>query len=169
MSVEKDIQALRNEIMVLRSMVSTQQDKETWGNAGWQIPQKMVQGGGDGEILSFSFKATKTSSTAISVLAGDVWLGPMTVVHWGDAAFTGESLTYTGLTTSTCIWLEIDVATPAVVMTSGTRTDMESALNATEQLTKMVWPLIEVTCAASVITAVKNLQCGDVVVPRAAG
>jgi len=46
---------------------------------------------------------------------------------------------------------------------------MLAALDAAEQLTKCVVPLVETVWADGVITKVKNLQCGDAKIFRAAG
>lgn len=98
---------------------------------------------------------------------GDVWLGPLTVIHW--ASFTGATTTPPVSSTDTCVWLEVSVVagSEAVVFQYGSRAAMEAALDATEQQTKLVVPLVETFWSGTEITKVKNLQCGDVVIARA--
>lgn len=98
---------------------------------------------------------------------GDVWLGPSTVIHW--ASFTGKTTTPPVSSTDTCVWLEVSVVArrEAVVFQYGSRSAMKLALDATEQQTKLVVPLVETFWSGTKITKVKNLQCGDVVIARA--
>jgi hypothetical protein len=91
----------------------------------------------------------------------------MTVIHWAD--ISGYDTTPDVSSGAPCVWLEVDVATTAAVMVVGTRAGMEDALDETEQLTKCVVPLVETVWADGVISKVRNLQCGDVKIFRAAG
>lgn len=122
-------------------------------------------------LKSYSFETWKTSDTTIEMEPGDIWLGPATVIHWTD--ISGYDTTPAVTSTDTCLWLEINVdAETALLAPPGTRNEMEngdSHLDASELLNTMIVPLVETTWAGGVITAVKNLQCGDVKISRAAG
>lgn len=122
-----------------------------------------------GILTCFSFQAQQAGPTGIELEPGDIWLGPLTVIHWAD--IIDSTTTPAVSATDTCVWLEIDVTadSEAAVMAVGSRSDMEAALTSTEQLTKMVVTLVETTWSDGEITKVKNLHCGDVLIPRAAG
>ena len=100
---------------------------------------------------------------------GDVVLGPLTWVHWAD--ITGNDTTPEVTSTDTCVWLEVVITkgSEAAAMKIGSRSDMESALDSTEQETKEVIPLVETWWAAGVLVKVKNRQCGDAKISRGAG
>ena len=116
----------------------------------------------------YAFRARRNAERdGVTMEPGDVWLGPMTVIHWAD--ISGYDTTPDVSSGAPCVWLEVDVATTAAVMVVGTRAGMEDALDETEQLTKCVVPLVETVWADGVISKVRNLQCGDVKIFRAAG
>lgn len=117
-----------------------------------------------GHTYSFEAWATSDADTTLNMIAGDVWLGPDTVIHWGD--ISGASTTPSVSSTNTCVWLEIDLsaATPTAIMYTGTRADMEEG---PDDDTTLVVPLVETTWTDGAISAVKNLHCGDVCISRA--
>jgi hypothetical protein len=131
-----------------------------------EVPGGDANAGAIGHCYSFEAWSNEAHD-GIIMEEGDVFLGPLTWVEW--ASITSASTTPTVSSTNTHVWLEIDVATPAAAMVVGSKADMQAALDATEQLTKTVCPLVATTWSAGVIVKVKGLQCGDVKLFRAAG
>jgi len=131
----------------------------------------------------YSFQAKQTSPTTISMEPGDITLWPCSFIDWIDidGYDTTPSVTYA----STHVWLEVRVDSDPTItgalgagyawMKVGIKSDMRGALDSTEILTKVVVPLVETTWTDevdpddNVITAVKNLYCGDAFIARAAG
>ena len=67
-------------------------------------------------------------------------------------------------------WLEIDVKSPySASMNVGSSGMMRAAVTGDDLNHKMIWPLVETSWADGLITRVKNLQCGNVVISRVAG
>jgi hypothetical protein len=96
--------------------------------------------------------------------SGDVRFGPDTLVSW--ASFTGENTTITCTSSPWYVWLVIDVASESVTWNEGAAV---TALDSTEKLTKINVPLVKITLTDGVITEIKHLYCGDVLISRAAG
>jgi len=132
-----------------------------------------------GSSVLFSFlttddnSGTENENPSLTMEPGDVHFGPDETTAWAD--FTGESTTVTPTASNTAwyVWLVIDVESLAVTWKEGAAI---TALTDEEKLTKINWPLVKVTLEWSedetplgTVTAVKHLQCGDVMVSRAAG
>jgi len=107
---------------------------------------------------------------------GDIYLGPLAFILWDD--IDGKDTTPSVSATDTHVWLEVRQDTEELTgsigpgyawLKYGAKSAMLAALDATEQLTKCVVPLVETVWADGVITKVKNLQCGDAKIFRAAG
>lgn len=115
----------------------------------------------------YSFECWRTGDATIAMEPGDVFWGPLTWVEW--ASITSATPTPAVNSSDAYVWLEIAVDTPSATMVVGSKSAMQNALDATEQLTKTVCPLAMTVWTDGVITKVKNLQCGDVKIFRAAG
>ena len=102
------------------------------------------------------------------MLEGDIHLGPDTPIEWGDITNASTTITLTAGATVWYVWLVIDVSDgdeSAEWMEGASIT----ALSGDDLKTKMNWPLVKITAdgeTPAVITGVKNLQCGDVHIPR---
>jgi hypothetical protein len=127
----------------------------------------------DGDIpgasVEFSFRTVSNGDNTATMVTGDVRLGPDTLIAW--ASFTGASTTITADDGATAwyVWLIVDVANETVTWNEG---DSVTALTGSDLNTKINVPLVELTCDGEtpcVITAVKHLHLGDVLIPRAAG
>ena len=140
---------------------------------------RQAAGGEEAENTIFSFLTTDDNGGAaneapsLTMEPGDVHFGPDETTAWADPDFTGESTTVTPTASNTAwyVWLVIDVESLAVTWKEGATI---TALTDEEKLTKINWPLVKVTLEWSegglgTVTAVKHLQCGDVMVSRAAG
>lgn len=141
---------------------------------------------------AYSFGAWATDNTTINMNPGDVWFGSMSFVHWADILNASETPLVTW--ENTCVWLVVNLLIPEtsygdlgsgyVEMFVGPRsggpsgTNMEDCLDETERRNMMVVPLVETTWENVadpgdppdyVLTNVKELHPGDVLIPRAAG
>lgn len=123
-----------------------------------------INNGEQGYGANYSFRAFINDSGYLQIETGDVWMGPLTVIEW--ASITSATINPNVSSTDTHLWLEIDVSNESAVMVYGSKTAMKSALDSNEQRTKLVCPLVETTWTGTVLTKVKNLQCGDVLIPR---
>jgi hypothetical protein len=149
------------------------------GGSGGQPPTDPRKPGGEAAVLghTYSFEAFANDDLdGIVMETGDIYLGPLTWILWAD--IDGVTTTPTVSATDTHVWLEVrqDTGTSTgsigagyAWMKYGTKAAMLAALDAGEQMVKCVVPLVETVWAAGVITKVKNLQCGDSKIFRAAG
>jgi len=150
-------------------------------SSGKTTPEHFMPGGEESSGVLFSFLTTDDNggtaneNPSLTMEPGDVHFGPRATssetTAWAD--FTGESTTVTPTASNTAwyVWLVIDVESLAVTWKEGATI---TALTDEEKLTKINWPLVKVTLTWSegglgTVTAVKHLQCGDVMVSRAAG
>jgi len=148
------------------------------GSAG-QPPTDPRKAGGEATVLghTYSFEAFANDGlNGIVMEPGDIYLGPLTWILWAD--IDGFTTTPAVSATDTHVWLEVRQDTEELTgsigagyawMKYGAKAAMLAALDSTERYTKCVVPLIETIWAAGVITKVKNLQCGDAKIFRAAG
>lgn len=121
-----------------------------------------------GSVSDYSFRVESNGDNTATMTPGDVRLGPNTLVTW--AAFTTPSttLTLTDGAAEWYAWLIVDVREDAEAVEWGQGGSLPS-LSSEDLKTKMLVPLVKITAdgaTPAVITGVKNLQCGDVLIPR---
>ena len=133
-------------------------------------PYKLTLYGGGVSVVTadilFSFLTASNGDNTATMEPGDVRFGPDTLVAW--ASFTGESttVTVTAGNNTWYVWLIIDVENEEVEWKQGASI---TALSGADLDTKINWPLVKITLVDDVITTIKHLHLGDVVVSRAAG
>lgn len=100
---------------------------------------------------TYSFKFTKTSETAGTLIHGNVYVKgvPLTCSGWANHS-TNADLSISGITTTTYFYWLVDLAAATAAWT--TNTTGFPAVTATVY----PWPILTLTCAGSVITAVKE-------------
>ena len=116
--------------------------------------------GTSGDTVNFSFKFTQTSDTAGTVSHGKVLLAGVskTLSGWTNHA-TGADLSLTGITSTTHYYIEVDLAAGTAAWSSTT-----GSVPASDADTEIV-EIFSVTCAGSVITAIKQHQSSHVRLP----
>ena len=128
------------------------------------------EGGSSGESTIFAWKCKRATQNTVTVTAGDIELGPDTVLAWTDAGFTGETttVTVTAGNNTWWIWVNVDISVtpPTAVMYNGATI---TALSSAQKLTIYQKRIAKITSVANIITEVKCLQCGNITIPRAAG
>ena len=147
-----------------------------------------------GEFITFSFKGTKTGDLEVSIQTGEVELGPATVLKadgtcWinGTQVATGrftDSLT-SGLWSATptagsaiwFVWAEVDVREDDAgsvfpkwrLMEGATIPPLYVGSDPSEEF-NLKWTrqkkILQIAIVADKITTVKNLQCGNIDIPR---
>ena len=128
--------------------------------------------------MPYSFQSKIMGALTASMLSGGITLGPFTRIEW--AAITSASLTITvdDVTPKWFVWLSVDVREGAEAATWHEGADMATyyaGLTDDEKKYTAIAPLVEITAtdksdppdySAWSIDEVKNLQCGDVLIPR---
>ena len=116
--------------------------------------------GTSGDSVNFSFKFTQTSDTAGTVSHGKVLLAGVakTLSGWTNHG-TGADLFLTGITSTTHYYIEVDLAAGTAAWSSTT-----GSIPASDADTEIV-EIFSVTCAGSVITAIKQHQSSHVRLP----
>ena len=173
--VSTAIASLRSEIALLRAEKDTDRQFPIWPNQ--RVNHFIPEAGGGDESL-FSFKATKATALTATMLSGGITLGPFTRIEW--ASITGASLTITvdDVTPDWFVWLDVDVRDGVEAASWHEGADMASYWSGltddVKKYTTLV-PLVQITAtdkssppddSAWSIDEVKNLQCGDVYIPR---
>ncbi len=120
----------------------------------------------------YAFEAwANNAKTGILLEPGDIMFGPgcpsSLWIEWGS--ISGASQTPAVSSSDPYVWLEINVSALTASMAVGSKAEMQGAITGATLQTTMIWPLVVTTWAGGVITKVKNLQCGNVVISRAAG
>ena len=118
----------------------------------------MAVGGGGGNPRPFAF--TKTGATGGTLYHGSVYLAGVakTMSAWTNHG-TGADLTVSGVTATTRYYVAVEFASATATWNSTT-----SAFPASDDDTE-VFPILTLTCAGSVITAVKEHWTCDIHVP----
>jgi hypothetical protein len=121
--------------------------------------------GGSGEAVTFSFNGKKTGALEFSIQPGAIELGPDTVIESGS--ITGYSITQTipEGNTSWYVWVNVDVTDGAEAAEMFTGSSI-TALTSEEKKHIRQKRIIQVAIVDDVITTVKNLQCGNIDIPR---
>jgi hypothetical protein len=136
-----------------------------------ESPEDAPKGTGGGEVLTFSFKGKKTAALEFTIQPGAIELGPDTVIEWTAIKDSGgtnpisSTQTIPSGNTAWYVWANIDVsdgAESAKILTGASI----AALNSTEKKTIRQKLLIQVAIVSDNITTVKNLQCGNIDIPR---
>jgi hypothetical protein len=109
------------------------------------------EGGSGSGGEPYSFRFTKTSTTGGTLCHGNVYVKgvPLTCSGWTNHA-TGADLTIASITTTTYFYWLIDLAAATAAWTSNT-TGFPAVT-----ATVYPYPILTLTCAGSVITAVKE-------------
>lgn len=104
---------------------------------------------GGGLFFDFSFRFARTSSTGGTISEGKCYIkGILTTI-------TSLPSTLSSVTSSIKYWVAVDLSANTAAWSSGTSYPTSSA-------TSEIWPILEITCASSVITAWKQRQLSDI-------
>lgn len=98
---------------------------------------------------------------------GDNGVSPSEWLNW--AGITNASTTPAVSSTDVCVWLSIDITALSAEMMVGTESEMKgyiAGLSEADKKHTTMRPLVKTEWADGVITRVKNLQCGDVIISR---
>jgi hypothetical protein len=102
-----------------------------------------------GTSLLFCFQFTKTSATGGTIEEGKCYIkGILTTI-------TSLPSTLSSVTISIKYWVAVDLSANTAAWSSGTSYPTSTA-------TSEIWPILEITCASSVITAWKQRQLSDI-------
>lgn len=135
-------------------------------------------GGVGGDSPLFSFKATASGDLSATMLAGGITLGPFTRIEWGSITSASLDITVDDATAAWWVWMSIDVRDGAEAAEWHEGADMAtyySSLTDDEKKYTMIVPLVYITASDKAVSPdpaswsideVKNLQCGDILIPR---
>ena len=148
---------------------------------------------GGGEVLTFAFKGKKTAALEASIQTGEVELGPATILKadgtcWingtsvASSRFTnnltslGWFATPTAGSTTWLVWAEVDIREnagasvyPSWTLNEGatiTALEPESGADARNIKWTRQKKILQIALVDDVITVVKNIQCGNIDIPR---
>ena len=140
--------------------------------------QTFVPETSSGDASLFSFKASKTGDLAATMLSGGITLGPFTRIEWASITSASTAITVDDITPEWFVWISVDVRDGAEAATWHEGADIAtyySGLTDDEKKYKLVVPIVKITAtdksdppddSAWSIDEVKNLQCGDILIPR---
>lgn len=149
---------------------------------------------GGGEVITFAFKGKKTGDLEASIQTGEVEIGPATVLKWDGSCLVNGSSVASGRFTNSLssggafatpvagntrwyVWAEVDIREDIAnsvfpkwrLMEGATITPLYDGGSLTEEF-KIKWTrqkkILEIALVDDKITTVKNLQCGNIDIPR---
>jgi hypothetical protein len=119
-----------------------------WTGSAWALSQPPD---------SYSFKFKRTSTTGGTLTAGVLYYG-------GDTkAITNLPATLSGVTASMKYWILIDFSAATATWASGAN---YPTLTSTQKENQELWPMLEITCSASVIVSWIQRQLGNIHILR---
>lgn len=133
---------------------------------------------GASDSSPFSFKAEKTTDLTATMLSGGITLGPFTRIEWASITSASTTITVDDATAEWFVWLDVDVRDEAEAASWHEGADMASywsGLTDEEKKYTTLVPLVYITASDKAVSPdpaswsideVKNLQCGDVYIPR---
>jgi hypothetical protein len=172
------LSVLRSEISMLRAEKDVDRQFPIWPNQ--RVNHFIPEASGADESL-FSFKATKTTDLTATMLEGGITLGPFTRIEWASITSASTTIAVDDATATWWVWLAIDVRddgtnSPAATWCEGDiSTYWSSTVTDDEKKYTTLVPLVYITASNKAtggdpanwtIDEVKNLQCGDVYIPR---
>jgi hypothetical protein len=112
--------------------------------------------------------SSKAGALTIAIQAGDIELGPDTVIAWASITDAATSVVIPVSQATWAVWVEIDVsASPPVATMKDAAT--VTALTSTQKLTILQKRIATATITADDIDAVTPCQIGNIFLPRSAG
>ena len=139
-------------------------------------PSRNKGGGGDSAL--FSFKSTSNGDMTATMLEGGITLGPFTRIEWASITDNSTTITVADETATWWVFLAIDVRDGEEAASWHEGADMASywsGLTDEEKKYTTLVPLVYITASDKAVSPdpaswsideVKNLQCGDVYIPR---
>ena len=170
-----EISLLKSEIENLRSEMATSNPLPIWHN---QRVNHFIPEAAAGDDSSFSFKASASGELTATMLSGGITLGPFTRIEWGSITSASLDITVDDATAEWYVWLSVDVRDGAEASEWHEGADMASywsGLTDEEKKYTTLVPLVYITASDKAVSPdpanwtideVKNLQCGDVYIPR---
>lgn len=126
-------------------------------------PEQISSGGGEGDTINAAWYAKKTGDLEITLIEGDIELGPDTTIAW--ASITNASTTVTPSTGQTewVVWVEVDLSDESAEMFNAASVE---ELTSEEKKTICQKVICKATITDDVIDEVKACQVGNIFIPR---